>query len=145
MKGRTILLVPVLAILGACSGTPSEPANDQQLWIVGNLQNEDGGAGYRFDVIYDGRMYYAALSGGSGYGFNITSYDMPVAPGRHTLELRFLEQPVSPATYRAWGWTLKRLGPREAQLSLRVLSETDLPEQTVPVATGGSIRWGFDM
>jgi hypothetical protein len=134
----------LLAALAACSHSPTEPASDPEVWIGGELDNVGGGPVPGFDVVLDGkRLFGEGGTMASGFRFQTTIFGTPLTPGPHTLELRFQTQPASPSTYFATGWNVKRLDLVNGQE--RILSQADLPQQTVLIVTSETIRWEFNL
>jgi hypothetical protein len=145
MKRRSALfMVALLAALAACSHSPTEPASDPEVWIASELDNVDGGPMSSVDGYLDGRRVFGeGGTTGSGYRVQSSVFGTLLAPGPYTLELRFLDQPPSPSTCFVTGWNVKHLDLVNGQE--RVLSQADLPDQTVRIATGEAIRWDFNL
>jgi hypothetical protein len=133
-----------LLFLG-CHSSPTEPDDVYICDLSGTIETVDGSASIvRFQGLLDGKPFDGVdTSSGPLRNTDRISFVGHASPGRHTVELRILDQQGASNAYRVSGLKFQLNAP---SLSVNtVVGSVSLPDATQTLATGQGIFYTFSI
>ena len=133
-----------LLFLG-CHSSPTEPEDVYLCSLSGTIETVDGSASIvRFQGLLDGKPFDGAdTSSGPLRSTDRIFFFGHASPGRHTVEIRILDQQGASNAYRVSGLKFELNAPRISGNT--VIGSVSLPDVTQTLATGQGISYTFSI